>query len=184
MALLGRDDRAWIQAARAGSVAEFEALFRAHWPRAYRAVYLVTQDHAAAEAIVQDTFLALVRRLDRLDTDEPFPIWLHRLALGRAIDWSRGQLARWRLGEEASLDQTAPIWPAGDGRAHPHLAPEARATAIGLAALAPEYRAVLVLRYVLDYDPGEIAEVLELPRSVVKDRLGRGLAQLEGRLAG
>jgi RNA polymerase sigma-70 factor (ECF subfamily) len=184
MALLGRDDRAWIHAARSGAVSEFESLFRAHWPRAYRAVYLVTQDQRAAEAIVQQAFLETVRRLDLLDGEEPFALWLHRLALGRAIDWSRGQLARWHLGPESALDETAPIWPAGNGHAHPHLEPDARAIAIGLASLAPESRAMLVLRYVLEYDLAEIARVLELPRGVAKDRLRRGVEQLEARLAG
>lgn len=184
MALLGRDDRAWIHAARGGAVSEFESLFRAHWPRAYRAVYLVTQDHGAAEAIVQQAFLATVRRLDLLDGEEPFALWLHRQAVGRAIDWSRGQLAQWRLGSESALDETAPIWPAGDGRAHPHLEPGARAIAIGLASLAPESRALLVLRYVLEYDLGDIGYVLEVPRSVAKERLRRGIEQLEARLAG
>ena len=36
----GRDERAWVRRAQAGSVSDLEALFRAHWPRAYRAAYV------------------------------------------------------------------------------------------------------------------------------------------------
>ena len=46
----GREERAWIRGAQDGSVAHLEALFRHHWPRAYRAAYLVVHDAAAAEA--------------------------------------------------------------------------------------------------------------------------------------
>jgi RNA polymerase sigma-70 factor (ECF subfamily) len=47
-----------------------------------------------------------------------------------------------------------------------------------LAALAPEHRAVIVLRYLLEYTPGEIAAMLDLPRGTVNSRLRRGLDRL------
>ena len=51
-----------------------------------------------------------------------------------------------------------------------------------LARLSPEHRAVIVLRYLLEYTPGEIAELLELPRGTVNSRLRRGLDALKERL--
>jgi RNA polymerase sigma-70 factor (ECF subfamily) len=56
----GRDERAWVRGAQAGSASDLEALFRNHWPRAYRAAYLVVHDRAAAEDIAQEAFLAAV----------------------------------------------------------------------------------------------------------------------------
>ena len=47
-----------------------------------------------------------------------------------------------------------------------------------LAQLSPEHRAVVVLRYVLEYTPGEIAALLDLPRGTVNSRLRRGLDAL------
>ena len=47
-----------------------------------------------------------------------------------------------------------------------------------LSGLVPEHRAVIVLRYVLDYTPGEIAQMLGLPRGTVNSRLRRGLDRL------
>ena len=47
-----------------------------------------------------------------------------------------------------------------------------------LAALDPEQRAAIVLRYLLEYTPGEIARMLELPRGTVNSRLRRGLDHL------
>jgi RNA polymerase sigma-70 factor (ECF subfamily) len=37
---------------------------------------------------------------------------------------------------------------------------------------------VVVLRYLLEYTPGEIARMLDLPRGTVNSRLRRGLDQL------
>ena len=52
-----------------------------------------------------------------------------------------------------------------------------------LAGLSPEHRAVIVLRYLLGYTPGELAEQLDLPRGTVNSRLRRGLDDLKGRLS-
>jgi RNA polymerase sigma-70 factor, ECF subfamily len=41
---------------------------------------------------------------------------------------------------------------------------------------------VIVLRYLLEYTPGEIARLLELPRGTVNSRLRRALDSLAGRL--
>jgi RNA polymerase sigma-70 factor (ECF subfamily) len=54
--------------------------------------------------------------------------------------------------------------------------------AAALADLSPEHRAVIVMRHVLDYTPGEIAEALGLPRGTVNSRLRRGLDELAGKL--
>ena len=51
-----------------------------------------------------------------------------------------------------------------------------------LARLSPEHRAVVVMRYLLELTPGEIADVLELPRGTVNSRLRRGLDALGGAL--
>ena len=94
MARQGREERAHLRAARAGSLDAFEQLFRAHWPRAYRAALLVVHDPAAAEDIAQESFLAAVRALDRFDRRRPFGPWLHRIVVNRAIDWSRARTLR------------------------------------------------------------------------------------------
>ena len=50
--------------------------------------------------------------------------------------------------------------------------------ASALASLSPEHRAVIVLRHLLEYTPGEISELLDLPRGTVNSRLRRGLDAL------
>lgn len=166
MAPTGRDERAWVRGAQAGSEADLEALFRAHWPRAFRAAYLVLGDAAAAEDVAQEAFLAAVRALDRFDRRRPFGPWLHRIVVNRAIDWSRAR----RLRAEQELRDRGAVDPEpGD----------AAGLAGAIAALPAEQRAVIVLRHLLGYTPGEIAALLELPRGTVNSRLRRGLDALK-----
>ena len=163
----GRQERSWIRGAQGGSASDLEALFRAHWPRAHRAAYLVVHDSALAEDIAQEAFLSAIRNLDRFDRRRPFGPWLHRIVVNRAIDWARARSLR----AEVEL---------GDG--HPAVPPEPQelpALVRALAALTPDQRAVIVLRHLLDYTPGEIAKLLDLPRGTVNSRLRRGLDRLE-----
>jgi RNA polymerase sigma-70 factor (ECF subfamily) len=174
MAGAGRDERARVRAAQAGSVEDLEALFRAHWGRSYRAAYLVVHDAAAAEDVAQEAFLAAVRNLDRFDAGRPFGPWLHRIVVNRAIDWSRGRALRREVGGGNAIEDAA------DPGSGAPAAPLSGDIVAALASLSPEHRAVIVLRYVLEYSPGEIARMLELPRGTVNSRLRRGLDALQG----
>jgi len=176
MASAGRDERAWVRGAQAGSASDLEALFRNHWPRAYRAAYLVVHDAAAAEDIAQEAFLAAVRALHTFDRRRPFGPWLHRIVVNRAIDWARARALRREVGDDAVAAQ-----PAGEGSAPgPPLSGNIVAA---LASLSPEHRAVIVLRYLFEYTPGEIAALLDVPRGTVNSRLRRGLDALTGRIS-
>jgi len=162
----GRDERAQVRGAQRGSVSDLEALFRAHWPRAFRAAYLVTHDAAAAEDIAQESFLAAIRALDRFDRRRPFGPWLHRIVVNRSIDWTRAR----RLRSEVELTESLPA---------PHEPPSSGGdTLAALAQLSPEHRAVVVMRYLLEFTPGEIADALDVPRGTVNSRLRRGLDAL------
>jgi RNA polymerase sigma-70 factor, ECF subfamily len=175
MASAGRDERAWVRGAQAGDAADLEALFRNHWPRAYRTAYLVVHDAAAAEDIAQEAFLAAVRALDSFDRSRPFGPWLHRIVVNRAIDWARARSLRREVGNESALAGAE----APEEGPDPRLSPGVVAA---LASLSAEHRAVIVLRYVLDYTPGEIARLLDLPRGTVNSRLRRGLDALHERV--
>ena len=163
----GREERASVRAAQRGSASGIEALFRLHWPSAYRAAFLVVHDASAAEDIAQESFLAAMRNLDRFDRRRPFGPWLHRIVVNRAIDWTRARALRQ---ESELLDMFAAPEQAGslDG-----------SLLAALAALPPEHRAVIVLRHLLEYTPGEISELLGLPRGTVNSRLRRGLDSLK-----
>lgn len=165
-----RDERARVRGAQRGSGEDLEALFRTHWPRAHRAAYLVTHDAAAAEDIAQESFLAAIRALDRFDRRRPFGPWLHRIVVNRAIDWTRAR----RLRGETELTESNAV-------ADPPDEPGGE-TLAALARLSPEHRAVIVMRYLLELTPGEIAQALDLPRGTVNSRLRRGLDALGGEL--
>ena len=92
----------------------------------------------------------------------------------RAIDWARARAVR----REVTPPRRPTRWrgPSDPSR------PWSDAVVTALGALSPEHRAVIVLRHLLEYTPGEIARALELPRGTVNSRLRRGLDGLEAAL--
>ena len=73
------------------------------------------------------------------------------------------ETSRWGSSRRRLVDRTAPV---------------SDDVVRALATLSPEHRAVVVLRFLLEYTPGEIAGVLELPRGTVNSRLRRALDAL------
>jgi RNA polymerase sigma-70 factor (ECF subfamily) len=167
-----RSERALVAAALAGDEAALAQLYRRHWAAAYRVALLVVRDHAAAEDIAQEAFVAAVRRLERFDRRRPFAPWLLRIATNRAIDWTRSGAVR---REVVAAGDALPALAVEDGSGE---GPSEQVMA-ALGALPPEQRAVVVLRHLLELTPGEIARTLELPRGTVNSRLRRGLDALE-----
>ena len=165
-----REERRLVRDVQRGSTEALEELFRREWPRAYRAAYLVVHDAAAAEDIAQEAFLAAVRAIDRFDRRRPFGPWMHRIVVNRAIDATRARSLRREVDAAAAESAEAPP----DGPS----APLSGDLVIALAGLSPEHRAVVVLRFLFDYTPGEIARALDMPRGTVNSRLRRALDQL------
>lgn len=156
-----------MREAQQGSAAAMARLYSLHWRSAYRAAYLVVHDAAAAEDVAQDAFLAAVGALDRFDRRRPFGPWLHRIVINRALDWARREALRRKVAREESVFEPLPPPREVSGE-----------MIVALKELPAEQRAVVVLRHLLEYTPGEIAEMLELPRGTVNSRLRRGLDSL------
>jgi RNA polymerase sigma-70 factor, ECF subfamily len=168
-----RGDAALLRAVDRGDEAALAELFRRHWPAIHRAAWLVTHDAQAAEDIAQESFLAALRRLDSFDRRRPFRPWLHRIVVNRAVDFVRARRAR-REVAAAGLPEPAAADPA----------PLDDDTVAALAQLGAEQRAVVVLRHLLGYTPGQIADMLDLPRGTVNSRLRRALDELAEELGG
>src|SRR5215218_2922677 len=139
-----RGDAALLRAIDRGDEAALAELFNHHWPALHRAAWLVTHDAQAAEDIAQEAFLAALQRLDSFDRGRPFAPWLHRIVVNRAIDFVRARTAR-REVDGAAVPEPVARQPA----------PLDDETLAALARLAPEQRAVVVLRHLLGYTPGQ-----------------------------
>lgn len=160
-----------------------EDFVREHWERLFRVAYLVSADHLAAEDIAQEAMLNAWRGRAAVDGRDPGP-WLNRVAANAARDWLRKHAKR-----RETLVADAPevdAEPDHEGlidavTTRSELTPGLERA---LHRLEPDFRVVVVLRHLLDLEPTEIAELLEIPAATVRSRDHRALKRLRSDLIG
>lgn len=178
--------RAAITRLQNGHIDGLATLVSEYQVKAVRTAYLMTADRALAEDIVQGAFIRVYERIDQFDSQRPFAPWFMRLVVNDALQAARKQQ------REYSLDTTLPDSDQtfAELLTAPDLSPENEAEnselrsalKAALAKLAPEQRAVIVLRYYLGLNENELADELTIPPGTVKWRLHAARKQLRGLL--
>lgn len=134
------------------------------------------------EEVFQDTWVKVIRGMERFDASRRFAPWLFRIARNCMID-------RWRhlaaVNELQIADQDA-VMNAADGDGN---RPEARLHGeelaarweAALAALPALQREALLLKLETDFDLDTLAATLGAPRETVKSRLRYAMQRLRAR---
>jgi RNA polymerase sigma-70 factor (ECF subfamily) len=78
------DDQQLVQRAQAGDQDAFAALVRRHGPSMVRLARMYVPSSALADDVVQETWLAVVRGLERFEGRSSFKTWLYRILVNRA----------------------------------------------------------------------------------------------------
>jgi RNA polymerase sigma factor (sigma-70 family) len=167
------------------AAASVTALYAEHALGLVRLAVVVTGDRGAAEDIVQDAFLGLYRRWDRLP-DMTAPLAYLRVSVMngcRTLLRRRSRLGlRFGGGFGGDLDETdqdgrgGPARLAESAEASVLLGEEQRMVAAALWKLPRRQREAVVLRYYLDLSIEEAAQVMGVSAGTVKSATHRGLA--------
>ena len=146
-------------------------LYAAHYSSLVRLASLLLRESGPAEDLVQDTFVAMHGRWDRLRDPDKALAYLRRSVVNRAHS-----LLRHRIVAAKHAPSSLPHGPAADVDV---LAREQGDEILrALAKLPLRQREVLVLRHYLDLSEAEIAAALGISRGAVKSHSSRGLAHL------
>ncbi len=159
-----------VLCAQDGERAALDALIARWQPRLFRHGLRLLRDDAAARDVVQETWLAVMRGLRRLDDPARFGAWAFRILTRRAADLQRGEARRREV--EGQVEPRVPDPPP----------PELDALRAALARLPTARRALLALFYVEGLSVADIAEVLGVPAGTVKSRLFHARKQLRAML--
>ena len=153
-----------IRKARSKDPDAFSSLIYFYMKDLYRvAISILMNDEDAADAI-QDTILGCWEKLHTLKQEKYFKTWLTRILINHCYDmWKKQQ----RMTPMEDYEE-----PVAEDQYNVELKE-------ALGQLDEKYRIVMVLYYSEGYQTGEIAELLEIPRSTVQTRLQRGREKLE-----
>ena len=165
------EDGFWLEELKVGDHAAFERLYAKYSAPLYRSVMAITRDHAAAEEIVQESFVRLYKHAARLDRERPVLPWLHRVAINLSYNW----LVRDRL-RFTSLDNLVDRWKlrlTNKVEIEKEYETRARVNAVHAAIerLSFDQRVVIVLFYLQGFSLAEIADILSVPVGTAKSRL-------------
>lgn len=163
------DEQQLIERCRRGDEGAWAELYAARGPSVARFLQHMMAPGADLDDLVQQVFVELFRSLDRFRGDASLATFLFGIATRVALHHLRGA-RRWRRRTEALAAEPADaVAPDAHGRveARGHLAVVAEA----LEGLAPEVRAVWVMRELEGLSTAEVAVALATREGTVRSRL-------------
>jgi RNA polymerase sigma-70 factor (ECF subfamily) len=193
---------ALLERARVGDETAFRALTEPHFRELHVHCYRLLGSVQDAEDLVQETLLAAWRGLAEFEGRSSLRAWLYRIATNRCLNAMRASAVRPQrvIGAGPPSDapdptrRAEPVWlqpypdalldDLPDEAAGPDARYESK-EAVGLAfvwglqRMAPQQRAVLVLRDVLGYRAAEVAEMLGTTQGSVTSALQRARTALD-----
>lgn len=181
--------QALLEGLKAGDSAAYEQLLADYQDKIYRLAWRMTRNDADAEEVVQNVFLQIFRKIDTFEGNSSLSTWIYRVTSNAALMLLRSRKKNTdsledafpRYAEDGHVEDPEPAW--GNLPEERLLSDEALGKVDdAVARLAPEYRAVFVLRDVEGQSTEEVAEALGLSVSAVKSRLHRARLYLRKRL--
>lgn len=159
-----------MQQLQQGDGTAFEPLYERYIDQAVRVAYLITRSQEAAEDVVQETFVQVLRRITTLRDPENFRSWfyaiLHNTAR-KSLRKGRGWLLLpFTLNRKEEIDHVEPL----PEEAVAHLDEVAQLRRV-LRLLPDSHRIPLILRYYAGLSEAQIAEAIGVPAGTVKSRL-------------
>lgn len=153
-----------------GQRPDFEAYVSARSPALVQTAYLLCRDHGLAEDLVQAALTKAWLAWSRIG-ENPDP-YVFRIVTNTHASWYR---RRWR-GEVPT--ETLPERPAASADEVEGRAGDRATLWRALGKLNERERAAIVLRYFLDLDHAQIADILRCPPGTVRSQISRALAKL------
>lgn len=202
------DEQKLIEKLRAGDVHAFERLVDCYSPGMLRLARLHLRDRFAAEEVVQDAWLSVLRGVGRFEGRSSLKTWIFRILINRAHtrrgrDARMPPLASLQAAERPSAEALLGAWrflPDGDPRRPRHWAVPPRpwpATPedgllgaelrqkleAAIAALPPGQREVIALRDIEGWSAAEVCRVLGVSEGNQRVLLHRARTKVRRALA-
>jgi len=174
-------DDGLLDGARRGDAAAFSQLFTRYQGPIFRyAAHMCGRD--AADDVVQETFLAVLRRPERYDAARG-PVVNYLFGIARHFAWKR-LTSRERASLEEELDEQVHAGACGQPTVLDSLtrAETIEAVRLAIASLPPVYREAVVLCELQEMSYETAAEVVRCPVGTIRSRLHRAKALLTAKL--
>ncbi len=166
---------------QSGDRAAFDRLVELWHPRLLRLARRLTRSDAA-DGVVQEAWLAIVRGLSKLKDPALFGPWALRIVSFKSADWVRGRQRGRKLRAEVAAEPSAEAVEADPDDEASEPADDLARLRGRLGKLPARQRVVLEMHYLEELPVARIAAVLGIPAGTVKSRLFHARKQLRASL--
>lgn len=166
------DDQRAIEAFQGGDEFAFVSLYNRYKGAVYTFCLKMLLDRAAAQDVLQDTFLRVYENRNRLIQTRSFKAWLFTIARNQCLNHLR------RSGRQVGLEGAPEAVSARTPIAEMEKSEQIELVNRFLAQLKPDYREVLVLREYQNLSYEEIAAITRSTLPAVKSRLFKARRKL------
>ena len=179
---LGPSDSELVRRIRSGDERALEIVFRAHFAGMASFVERYVRSPDMAEELVQDIFLKIWTKRERIAEIESLKTYLYRAARNQALNHLRRMKLerRWQE-EQAAAGEPSTTFAADDDASGQELAEMVQEA---INRLPPRCREIFLLSRDGGLTYAEIAKSLEISVKTVETQMGRALKALRGALEG
>lgn len=164
-----------LQRAQSGDSLATERLIELYQDTIFSMALSFTRNPHQAEDLAQEAWIKVLRGLPKFRHDSKFSTWLYRVTMNSFLNANRAVKREHEVVGGEIPDQVGP-------RPENVRVETTVDVQEAVRGLEPEFRSVVLLRYVADLSYKEIAQVLDLPLGTVQSRLKRALDKLEAQL--
>lgn len=184
------DDDSLVEEYRKGKTEAFEMLYTRHAPRLFTYLLTLVRERGAAEDLLQESFIRLIRSLPRYKEQGKFKAFLYRVATNLARDRFRKRESKEEtLGEMEGGDRSGGITvdasmgpPPESVGEHLVRREEEEQLRSAIRSLPEAQRKVIFLKIYSGLTFREIAEILNCPLNTVLGRMHYALSHLRKEL--
>jgi RNA polymerase sigma-70 factor (ECF subfamily) len=160
---------------RAGEFGSFEELAMPLFAKLYNFAHWLTQDRAAAEDLVQETYMKALRGFSSFQQGTNFRAWMYKILRNTFLTTQTGLKAWASVSLDSDSDGDAPIEPAVSETPESVLLARVQQETIqnALEKLPVKFREIVLLCDLEEMSYQEIGEMLGIPLGTVMSRLSR-----------
>ncbi|MEN6348986.1 MAG: sigma-70 family RNA polymerase sigma factor [Syntrophomonas sp.] len=159
-----------------GDVSAFEEIVNRYKKAVFAIVYRISGQYQEAEDISQEIFINVYEKLYQFDSDKKFAPWIHRIAVNTSISALRRKknIVNFDFDEGVAVNyQDYCSFKVIDPQVVLEKKELKEEISAAIMELPESYRLVITLRYQMDLDNQEIADILGVSRENIEVRVHR-----------
>jgi len=170
---------------RSGDFGSFEELAMPLFSKLYNFAHWLTQDRAAAEDLVQETYVKALRGFSSFQQGTNFRAWIYKILRNTFLTTQTGLKAHALVSLDSDDEGDRPAEPEAGGTPESALFVRVQQDTIqdALEKLPVKFREIILLCDLEEMSYQEIGETLGIPMGTVMSRLSRGRKAMRELLA-